>query len=455
MTCPAIIVAAILSSVSPQLHTLTATQNVWDVAAADMNGNGNKDILLLTNDETAFPPHKEVALFLADEQCAYPPRATLRLVLPNEVGAVILAETDGAPPVELIALHAGGAYLYRYTDDGFHLCEQVEFHSLLPSRSREPVFMHNGAKDLRRDGIDEWLIPTADGLEIRTREGLVAAVSCDVVSEMRRSDSVVIVHRLPDYQTFELEAESTLGIAFLSDEFADFAYGDNWAKRRQFRIPMNLEEKWDASAKMGDITGNGFPDLVVTQTRGTVRMESETHVYLASEPFVYPETPNASFTSSGAVSSPVILDVNNNGRLDLVFIRIPFGVKNIVNFFVRGKLSVRSDVYLFDGDRYGDSSDYSTSMTMDAPEGRQRVAYTFGDFNGDGLADVAYGRSEKQFNIYTGDAKRFVSSRPWQSFELPSFGSAAPHDLNGNSAMDIILFRPGGDLATRVDVIVF
>ena len=158
---------------------------------------------------------------------------------------------------------------------------------------------------------------------------------------------------------------------------------------------------------MDDITGNGFPDLVVTQTRGTVRMESKTHVYLAQKPFEYPDEPDATFTCKGSVSSPVLLDVNNDQKLDLVFIRISFGVGNIINFFVRGKLAVEAEVYLFNGEGYDEKADYSTTMTMDAPEGRQRVAYTFGDFNGDGLLDVTYGRSDDQLCVYTGDTKRF------------------------------------------------
>ncbi len=455
MMCFTLFLAVISATTEPQVSTLVSYQNVWDIAAADMNGNGNKDILLLAHDETAYPQQKEVALFLSDGACAYPETPDYRLSLPEETGAIILAEVDGAPPVEIVAVHTNGAFIYQFTDDGFVHIEDVTFNSLLPSRSREPVFMRHGAKDLRGDGVDEWLIPTAAGLEIWTRDGWVATASCDVVSEMRRGDSIVITHRLPDYQTFEMEDMSTAGLAFLSDEFADFVHGEDWSEHYRFRIPMTLEEKWDASAKMDDITGNGFPDLVVTQTRGTVRMQSETQVYLAKRPFEYPTEPDAVFTVNGAVSSPAMIDVNNSGHLDLVFIRIPFGVRNVVNFFMRGKLTVRADVYLFDGESFSESADYSTTMTMDAPEGRQRIAYTFGDFDGDGLVDVAYGRSQDALSIYTGDEQRFISSRPLAVLDMPSFGEARPYDLNNNNAKDIVLFRPGGNHATRVDVIVF
>jgi len=206
---------------------------------------------------------------------------------------------------------------------------------------------------------------------------------------------------------------------------------------------------------MKDITGNGFPDLVVTQTRGTVRMYAETHVYLAREPFVYPEKPDAVFSAGGAVSSPMVMDVNGDQKMDLVFIRIPFGVKNLVNYFVRGKISVHVEVHLFDGEKYRQEADYQAGMTMDAPEGRERVAYTFGDFSGDGRLDAAYGSESGTFAVYTGAPERFIASRPWREFKMPAFGTARACDLNNNKAEDIVLFRPGGDNAKRVDIIVF
>ncbi len=440
---------------APRLFTLEATQNVWDVGVADMNGNGYKDIMLLVNDEAAFPLQKELSLYLADETGGYPPHPSYRLALPAETGAVIKAEVDGTPPVEIVAAHGAGAAIYRFVGDGFAFMDSVEFSSLFPTNSREPRFIRTGAMDLRGDGIDEWLLPTALGLEIRTLEGPVATVACDVVSEMRSGDSLYITHRLPDFQSFEIEGQNTRGLAFLSDEFADFAYGPDWSEQVRIHLPVHLEEKWDASSKLEDITGNGFPDLIVTQTRGTARMYAETHVYLAKAPFEYPETPNAVFSSSGAVTSPMAMDVDGNGTKDMVFISVPFGMQNLINFFVRGKITVRSEVYLYDDNGFSKTADYSTSMTMDAPEGRSRVAYTFGDFNGDGMVDVAYGRASNALAIFTGDRQRFISSRPWVTFDIPSFGAARPYDLNNNGAMDIVLFRPGGDHAKRVDVMVF
>lgn len=447
----------VLAAAAPEpcTYILETDTNVWDNAVTDLDQNGIKDILLLTNDETAFPLKKELCAFLSDENGAYPKTPSCRLDLDEQVGALFLAEVDGKPPVEVVAASGAGARVYQFDGTAFHPLKEVEYSSLYPAGSREPCFVKLGAKDLNDDGIDEWLTPTARGVQIRTLDRELALIPCDVVSEMRSGESLYITHRLPDIQTFPVEGQQALGLAFLSDEYADFAYGEDWSLRKRVRLPLTLKEKWDASASMKDINGDHFPDLVITQMRGTVRMYAETQVYLAKEPFVYAETPDAVFPCNGAVSSPVIMDVDGDKLLDLVFIRIPFGVGNIVNFFVRGKISARAEVYLFDGNGFRDRADYGTSMTMDAPEGRSRVAYTFGDFNGDGRQDAAYGSAGDVLAVYTGDPERFISSKPWKKFNMPSFGIAHACDLNNNPAEDIILIRPGSDKAKRVDVIVF
>lgn len=440
---------------TPKTFILATEENVWDVAVEDVDQNGLKDILVLTCDEKSRPLKKALAVFNAQPDGTYLASPTTTLVLPEELGAVFLAEIDGKPGRELVAVDAHGATTYAFSGTTLEKSGRVKFNSLFPSHSKEPLFLTKATVDLDGDGIDEWLIPQPSGYLVRTADKEVATVACDVISEFRRSESTYIYHRLPDVLPFTLPGADQKGLAFLSDEVADFAYGKQWTDHRHFEIPIDLEEKWEANAKMEDVNNDGFPDLLVNQTRGTVNLESLTQLYIASAPFTYPDKPSATFSAKGAVSAPGLKDVDGDGDKDIIVIRVPFGVKTMINYFVRGKIGVEADVYLYNGSGYGDKPDYSTTLTLGAPEGREEVAHALDDFNGDGRMDLVFSEGANELAFHAGNNEDFLDRKPWLTLDLPAFGIAEPHDLNGNAAQDVILIHPAADNAKRVDVIVF
>ncbi|MBI2432061.1 MAG: VCBS repeat-containing protein [Candidatus Hydrogenedentes bacterium] len=395
---------------------------------------------------------KELALFLANSGGVYPARPSLVYPLPPETSTLFLAECNGAAPREIVLADAAGATVLSYSQEKLDVLAQPRFVSLLPSGSKEPLFLKETALDLDADGIEEWLLPMPSGYSLRTMDKEIALLPCDVISEIRRIESTYITHRLPAYQAFALEGKK--GVAFLSDEFADFTYGTDWSQHERFRIPRNLEEKWEAASKMEDINCDGFPDLLVTQTKGTINLQVMTQIYVATTPFKYPGQPTATYTNKGGIASPALEDIDGDGKLDLILVHLPFGVKTIINYFVRGKLAVDAHVYLY-RDGFKQQPDYTTTLTLDAPEGRERVAYTLGDFSGDGRKDVAFGTGVEALVVQRGEPEKFVESKPWLTLNVPSFGTARPHDLNGNPAQDIVLFHPSGDNSKRIEVIVF
>ena len=451
----ALALAASPAPAAPKVYTLGNGLPVWDVAAEDLNGDGIKDLLLLACDENSHPLQKEIAVFIASPEAAYGPDPSSVLKLDPKIATVFFAEINGAAPKELVAVHSRGAETFQFEGTGFRPLGRAEFASLYPTGSKNPIFLPNGAEDMDGDGIDEWLVPVPEGYEFRHGEEVVAQVTCDMYSELRRSSSIYVYHRFPALFPYEVPGSTVKGLAMLSDEFADFAHGDGWKETWRFKIPVNLEEKWEASSRMEDINGDGFPDLIVTQTRGTAKLEAQTQIYIANAPYDYPGEPTATFLVKGSLVSPVIMDINGDGMKDMIIINIPFGVKNIVNFFVRGKVAVNVDFYPFDGQGFPANPGFKTSVTMDAPEGREQTAYTMGDFNGDNHIDVAFSRTADTFAIFYGTEKDLITSSPSEVIKIPSFGQARAAELRGEGQKDIVVFHPGGDNSKRVEVILF
>lgn len=455
MLATCLMLFALAQPAPPQVYTLNAPENVWDVAAEDLNQDGIKDILVLSCDGQSYPMKKQLSIYLAKSDGSYSADATSQLSLDPVVGTLLLAEVSDGAPREVLAADSAGVTIYQYADGALSRHDRIEAPSLLPSLVKEPVFLEDAVKDIDGDGVEEWFLPEPTGYEVRAAGSLKAFIPCDVVGEVVRREGMRVSYRLPAYHTFDFGKGPEKGIAFLSDEFADFAYGAGWKETSRFRIPNNLEEKWEASAKMADVDNNGFPDLIVTQTRGTVNLEARTQVYLASAPFKYPDTPSAEFLAKGGIASPLLVDIDGDGRKDMLLIGISFNVRNIISFFVRGKLTVTADVHLFNGTGFPDKPDYSTNLTLEAPEGREQVAYALADFNGDGRVDLAFGEAKDSLVIKLGEADRFVGSKAWAELTVPGFGFIRHTPLNGNPGDDLMLYHPSGSHAKEVHAIVF
>ena len=406
-------------------------------------------------DEASNPLNKFLAVFLADESGGYPAKPSVTTPLDPSIGALFEADVDGTPPREILAANAEGIAAYGYQDGALKPVLEVSFLSLFPSGSREPGFLHDATADLNGDGIDEWFVPMPAGFDVRNGTGLLASIPCDVNSTIRTGSGLNISNRYPAYHAFAMDGEKSKAVAFLSDEFADFAYGADWKEHRRFKIPINLGDKWDTSANMDDINDDGMPDLIVTQTQGTINLKALTQVYLAQGPMTYSETPTATFESRGSFAAPILKDVNGDKKLDIIFVNIPFGVKFFVNLFVWKKLGVDLQIYLFDGAGFATKPDFSTSLSIDAPEGKEQAAYALGDFNGDGKTDAAFGAGPEQLLLHAGGSGKFISPKPYMTLKVPAFGVARPYDLNGNAAEDIVVFHPGIKLKERIEVLVF
>lgn len=439
----------------PRVFQLQPDVSVWDVTAHDFNGDGQQDILALCCDETSDPLRKHCDVFLATPLGGFQRKPSVRLPLDPDIGAVFLAEMTGSAPKELVAASSEGVQVYAFRDGAFDEIDSARFTSLYPSAAREPSILASGAKDVDGDGIDEWIVPMPTGYDVRTPDRVLKRIRCDVNSDIRMGSGMYITNELPAFHAFELPGEDQLALAFLSDEYADFAFGDRWEETKRFKIPLNLGESWDSTAEMKDINRDGFPDLVVTETRGTVNLRGQTQVYMASGPMQYPDQPTAKFSNKGSFTAPLLKDINGDGDLDIMFLNVPFGVRFFVNFFVMGNLGINIEVYLYKNGGFGKNPDFHTDVSIEAPDGKEAASYALGDFSGDGRMDVAFGAESDTLAIRTGSEKKLVSTRPWKTVSVFSFGTARTFRLDRNRADDLVIFHPGISRRNQIEVIVF
>lgn len=439
----------------PRIYALQADASVWDVTAFDVDGDGKTDVVAVCCDEKSDPLNKFIAVYLAGEGHDYPERPSFTVPLDPALSVLFPAEVDGKAPRELIAAGAEGIVVFGFDDGSLVPMQEQSFLSLFPSGSREPNFLKKAAQDLDGDGVDEWFVPIPSGFAVRNPEGLIASVRCDVDSGMRTGSGIYISNKFPAYFAFQQEGRNDKAIAFLSDEYADFAYGDKWTERDRFKIPLNVDDKWDTSSDMEDINGDGVPDLVITQTKGTINLKAVTQVYIAEGPMKYPDKPSVAFESNGSFAAPILKDVNGDKKLDIIFVNFPIGVRFFVNFFVWKKLTIDLHIHLYKDAGFTTKPDFTTAVSIEAPDGKEQAAYCMGDFNGDGKTDAAFGAGRDKLLLHAGGDAKFISSKPYLTLNVPAFGIARPYKLDGNDAEDIIIFHPGIDRKEFIEVLLF
>ncbi|MGC9053300.1 MAG: FG-GAP repeat domain-containing protein, partial [Candidatus Hydrogenedens sp.] len=298
-------------------------------------------------------------------------------------------------------------------------------------------------------------IPTSKGVTIFKDLSPISEIDFHIFHEIYSGNNMTLFYQFPVIYPLKKSKENPKPVSFLGDKEITFAYGENWKLTKKIKIERKNPEKWDSTYRLGDINNDGFPDILFTETQGTINLKTILYIYISEGAYKYPANPQFEYKIKGAVSLPIIKDINNDGKDDLILFNIPLGLTNFINFFLRGKMSVETKVFLANTNYLSSKPDYQTTMTMDAPDGKDQIAYAIDDFSGDGILDIAYGQSQNTIQINIGLQEGNLKTKQWTKVSVPAFGIIRTSYINDNKSKDIIIYRPTGKNKERVDIILF
>jgi len=235
---------------------------------------------------------------------------------------------------------------------------------------------------------------------------------------------------------------------------ADGGYGRE-ADRRIALERVSLEDHIRGSGSVRsagrDIDGDGLLDLLLSLTKGSVMSASaNSYVYFNHGTGWNLDQPDASFESAETLSADQLIDLDGDGRLELVRMGIKISVLELVEIFVQRALDAWLNAYSLALRPAGtvESSDAPTPMF------RKKVAVKLDfetsrpagfmptilfDVNGDGFVDFLGSSDGTQIEVHLGSREAGFRRPVFQ--EISTEGRIRGGDIDGDALPDFILFN--------------
>ena len=210
------------------------------------------------------------------------------------------------------------------------------------------------------------------------------------------------------------------------------------------------------AVEAADVDADGLLDLIVTHTRGSMADAKTTlGVYPNQDGSWALEAPGQEFTSDAAVGSNAALDVDGDGRPELLRIELELSVLEVVEVLISREVDVEFSVH-------GSSS---AGLFDTRPWFRKKLSIPFSfetfrpngflptwspDLNGDGIADFVSSGNGEAIEVYLGGPEGPFARSPERQ-DMPTAGMIRFADASADGLPDFVIFDPHNfDVPIRV-----
>jgi hypothetical protein len=466
----------------------------------DLNQDGLKDLLLLhtggKKEERRF-----LSIFLQEKRKGFSRHPFQTWELKGGSSVFDVGNITPNPGAEIVFLDSSGVSFYHQDSPGHYgeLARLFESPNILANSGDTKVRSLKFLWDLNNDEISEILTPTLAGYQIYRREddgafhpSQLIRLDVPVTSDLGREKGFgrkVDINRLirirpyltgitVSYQIPSLFVEDFNGdnrkdlIGLVNNELSIFLQRPDGSlpERPDRKIKRSLlteKEKKLAfageSMVIADLNGDKIMDLITTKYGAKGDRGSINHyLYFGHNDLHFNEYPDQILFSENIEPQFGIIDLNNDGRLDLVIPFFKARITQALKVIVQNKIKILLSFYLLGkDDRYPPRRssfkviDYHIKV-FDVNLLRtesQPLLSTRGDFNGDGYPDLASDNGQDRILLFRGSEKGEFGRQPDQIIKAVSTFSYDIDDLNGDGRSDIILYYSDSKQETSIIMI--
>lgn len=457
------------AAAAPRFHVqpLAVEGEVASVVAADLDGDGRKDLVavyktgvppyqkrsfaIFWNRAGVFAPRPDLTLTVDEaEACAYDvavvgpgPAEDLLLMTPRGVNAKSFAGRAGAPPRRLVER---------------------------PTLFHQPI---NGelprvrlVRDLAGPASHDLLVPSLGSLAIFRRNGsgsyeksAEVEVDMEVSGGARKNDALEVRYGFPVLHIVDSDGDGLRDVfAIQEDRVAIYRQGPGFTFHPQpdfsrdfsVRTPADHRERGSsATTLVSDLDGDGYADLIIRKQvfEGVTSARSTNYVFFGRKDGFSREPAQILESEGVTIFQTQLVDLNGDGRPDLVVPYTSFGVFALIRMLTAKTARVDFQIFPFEprlrrfaADPVSDR-DLKFRIPLSGESDLQAVNLT-ADVTGDGKPDLIFGSSEEQLDIHPALGGGEFAAAPAETVEVRAAGVLEAVDLDGKGRSDLILYYP-------------
>lgn len=418
---------------------------------ADLDGDGHRDLV--------FARQNTLLVELADGNGGFGPEQVLDATLP--MNRVEVADLDGDGDLDLIGLSSMAVVVFLATPTGFGAAEPYSLGNgsarefavgdLTGDARPDVVATHEQDKvvvlanlgdgtlapavsfpvkrnpwgialgDLDEDGELDVVMGTDDGMHAKisvlrnTGGTLSAAVRFEATSSLSESPRELGIADFDQDGHIDVVAVNT-GV-----READILRGTGSGA---LMAPLAVNAgRAPASVQIGDLDGNGRPDLVISDPSIATYLNN-------GSPALFEGPVRHRFSTLMRIAGARVVDLDDDGNLDLVAL----GIDPLISSLVATRLAIAPGAFAPDGAPYLSSTTTTATTTK----------IVLADMDNDGRRDVVLGDLQGMVFLNGGDGT-LGGAAPYTASASGSVRSIATGDLDGDGFRDLVIALDLGD----------
>lgn len=459
-------------------QSLHLRHELGTVMPFDLDGDGRKDLVVLEAERGHSRDVPYTLRVFHQGPAGFVPLPGARAPLPLHVSLAAVGAFRGGPGLALLL--PGELEVWPWRDGRFapEAAQHLALDSLFPVPNGELKTGFHWLADLDGDGVDELLVPRLDGVTVvqqdaqgrlRVRARLHVRAHARVLDWFRRS---LLAWDLPAVSVQQVDGRGWKDVVMYQDgELSVFLLDDTLdgglrapALVRDLQPPQPFDPKkpWDPPMRLvsaADLNGDGHFDLIFSKNSPSdsdVNTRTEVLIYYGrpgtdGAPIDFPPKPDQVYYTEG-FSLPLVLDMNADGRQDLVLVNVEIGFWNLIKALISRSVNAQAAFYLMPKDgRYPRDPQHLHTYEVTFSLGRfsHHPIADFGDLNGDGLPDLILSENKETLGLHWGRKGGVWASDPDAELHdwIPINGARMRvQDLDGDGRSDLLFAYDRDDI---------